>query len=530
MFFLCIIISILCYENFIYSSNFGLLTFRSINDTAFQLSLKNIHDQFYNLQLHKLISMNDYGYGWIYWFPMSLITYPFYLLDKYYDIAWPLIVIPRQISLFFNCLTLVYLSKLFRLFNFDKISSSVALLCFTLLPYFGFLSLEFSTANSILFFSVLSFYLACLEYRNEKKLQKSLIALSIAGGIKLSGLFVAPLVFLILFSCRSVKNNYKDFLIKVFCFVLLVIFFTNPTIFFFVLTPFKFLGGEEIHSALLNYFSSMKLFLRNSTLAPVESNNLEGFIFGVFCNYHIFTVFIILFIGYILLLYKKIKNKLFLLVFSFFSFLPIFYLFANVNNRVNAGCYFTSISFIFFLGLQSFHKSIKNIILFSILSLIVWSLIAENLLKHSYVNPFAYFIKAANNKDNLISSERIKTCLKLPNTNNLKLSFALDYQIPTELNPRQYPSSCFVYIYSNLSSSTSCSSKFDYFILDMSSPVFFNDIEFNSFLSSQDKRLNNDFLNDRMYKNRIVNGHEFNGSKYNLLCSVDNFNVYKIEP
>jgi hypothetical protein len=197
---------------------------------------------------------------------------------------------------------------------------------------------------------------------------------------------------------------------------------------------------------------------------------------------------------------------------------------------VNAGCYFTSISFIFFLGLKSFHKSIKNIILFSLLSLIVWSLITENFLKQSYVNPFAYFIKASNDKDNLISSERIKTCLKLPNANNLKLSFALDYQIPTELNPRQYPSSCFAYIYSNLSSSTSCSSKFDYFILDMSSPVFFNDIEFNSFLSSQDKRLSNDFLNDRMFKNRIVNGHEFNGSKYNLLCSVDNFNVYKLEP
>lgn len=474
--------------------------------------------------------MNDYGYGWIYWFSMSIITYPFYLLNKFYDIAWPLIVIPRQISLFLNCLTLIYLSKLFRLFNFDKISSSVSLLCFSLLPFFGYLSLEFSTANSILLFSALSFYLACLEYRNEQKLQKSLISLSIAGGIKLSGLFIAPLVFLILFSCKSVKKNYKDFLIKVFYFTLAVVFFTNPTIFFYVLTPFKFLGGEEINSALINYFSSMKLFLRNSTLAPVVSNNLESFISGVFCNYYVFTVFIILFIGYILLLFKNIKNRLFLLAFLFFSFLPLFYLFANVNNRVNAGCYFTSISFIFFLGLQSFHKSIKNIMLFSILSLIVWSLISENLLKHSYINPFAYFIKAASNKDNLIKSERIKTCLQLPNVNNLKLSFALDFQIPTELNPRQYPSSCFAYIYSNLSPSILCSSKFDYFILDMSSPVFLNDIEFNSFLSSQDKRLNNDFLNDRMYKNRIVNDHVFNGSKYNLLCSVDNINVYKLEP
>ncbi len=521
----------MCYENFIYSNNFGLLSFRSINDTAFQLSLKNIHDQFYNLRFYTLIAMNDYGYGWIYWFSMSIITYPFYLLNKYYDIAWPLIVIPRQISLFFNCLTLIYLSKLFKFFNFDKISSSVTLLCFTLLPFFGYLSLEFSTANSILFFSVLSLYLACFEYRDEQKLHKSLIALAIAGGIKLSGLFIAPLVFLILFSCRSIKKNYKNFLVKVFYFFLLVIFLTNPTIFFFVLIPFKFLGGAEINTALITYFSNIKHMIINSTLGPVAANNLENFIFGVFCNYYIFSVFIILFLGYVLLLYKSIKNRLLLLAFLFFSFLPIIYLFVNVNYRVNAGCYFTSISFIFFLGVQSFHKNVKNIMLFSILSLITWSLITENLLKHSYINPFAYFIKAANNKDNLIRSERIKTCLKLPNTNDLKLSFAIDYQAPTELNPRQYESSCFVYIYSNLSPSLElCGGKFDYFILDMSAPVFLNDIEFNSFLSSQDKRMSNDFLNDRMYKNRIVNDHEFNGSKYNLLCSVDKFNVYKLEP
>jgi len=107
----------------------------------------------------QLVKINDYGYGWIFWFFMAACTYPFYLLNKYYSIACPLIVAPRQISLIFKCLSLYYLCKLFRVLEFDKFtfSISIALLCFSLLPTFGYFSLRLSNLSSVMF-SLLSLY------------------------------------------------------------------------------------------------------------------------------------------------------------------------------------------------------------------------------------------------------------------------------------------------------------------------------------------------------------------------------------
>ena len=105
-FTIVLILTSLFLENFIFSENIGLLGFREIDDYAFQSTLRTIHSG------SRFFSLNDYAYGWIYWAFMAIITYPFYLISHYLSIDWPLIVVPRQVSLLSGIASLFYLRKI----------------------------------------------------------------------------------------------------------------------------------------------------------------------------------------------------------------------------------------------------------------------------------------------------------------------------------------------------------------------------------------------------------------------------------
>lgn len=81
-------------ENFVYSKTFGVLCLRCIDDVAFQFSLHKYHS-FRGIQL---LCMNDYGYGWIFWFPMTLITWPLQYIAENTGVVWPLIVAPSVLT------------------------------------------------------------------------------------------------------------------------------------------------------------------------------------------------------------------------------------------------------------------------------------------------------------------------------------------------------------------------------------------------------------------------------------------------
>ena len=97
---ICLIFIFFFIQNFIFSSSFDILLFRSVDDYAFQSSMRSIHENMMQLKVDKLFIINDYGYGWIFWIIHSLITFPFYLISILgYDFL--LISMARNISLLF---------------------------------------------------------------------------------------------------------------------------------------------------------------------------------------------------------------------------------------------------------------------------------------------------------------------------------------------------------------------------------------------------------------------------------------------
>lgn len=527
-----LIVFLLGYENFIYSSNFGDLTFRGIDDIAFQTTLRRIHLAIDSLNLMQLVKINDYGYGWIYWFFLAVCTYPFYLLNKYYSIACPLIVAPRQISLIFSCLSLYYLYKLFKVLEFDKVTSSIALLCFSLLPSFGYFSLRFGTVSSVMFFSLLSLYFAFLQFKSKRSHNiKSIVALSISGAIKLNGLFIAPLTLLLLSIDDLKKKKYKAIIFNLIYFTAFLVFFTIPFIYLLPLAPFIISGPSFYYQAIINYINTMKHFIGITNISPITDSPFKDFISGVFHNFYIFTVYIILFYGMFSLAFKSFLNK-YALLFLLFAYIPIIYLFFNVKNPDSAGIYFTSISFIFFLGINFIHSKMRNFILFFILSLLSFSLINQDLLnpKKYDFSHFSYFFQEKSDKSNLIKANKIDTCLNFSFEDKKKnMAIAIDYEIKSNLNPLEFPFSCFLYIFANLSSSSnSCNKPFDYFLIDSSAVALQNDLYFYKNLYMQDQKTHDSLLQDRHLKSDLVKYGKYVGSKYKLLCAIDNIKIYKL--
>jgi hypothetical protein len=526
------IVFLLGYENFVYSNSFGDLTFRGIDDVAFQTTLRRIHLSIDSFNLMQLVKINDYGYGWIYWFVLAVCTYPFYLLNKYYSIAWPLIVAPRQISLIFSCLSLYYLFKLFKVLEFDKVTSSIALLCFSLLPSFGYFSLRFGTVSSVMFFSLLSLYFAFLQYKSKRSQNiKSLVALSIGGAIKLNGLFIAPLTFLLLSIDDLKKKKYKEIIFNFIYFTAFLIFFTIPFIYLLPLAPFINSGLNLYYQAIINYINMMKHFIGVTNISAITDSPFKDFIFGVFHNFYIFTAYVILFFGMFSLAFKSFLKR-YALLFLLFAYIPIVYLFFNVRNVGSAGIYFTSISFIFFLGINFVHSKIRNFILFFILSLLSFSLINQDLLnpkKYDYSH-FSYFFQEKSDKSDFIRANKIDTCLNFSLDDKKKnIAIATDYEIKSNLNPLELPSSCFVYIFSNLSnSSNSCKKPFDYFLIDSSAIALQNDLYFYKNLYKQDQMSHDSLLQDRRLKSDLVKSGKYEGSRYRLLCTIDNIKIYKL--
>ena len=533
LFYLIIIslIVLLACENFIYSNNFGELTFRSIDDLAFQITLKRVHLLIEQQNFIQLLNINDYGYGWIYWIFTSVATYPLYLLNKYHSIAWPLIVAPRQLSLLFSCLTLLYLYKLFKLLDFDDLTASTALLCYSLLPTFGYFSLRFGTVSAVTFFSLLSFYFAFLQYKSrESQNYKSLIALSIAGAIKLNGLFIAPLIGLLLSIRELNSKKYQKIIINFAYLILVLLFFTIPFVYIFPLTIFESSSFIKYFQAITDYLSMMKHFINVTNISASSSSPFKDFIFGLFHNFYIFIVFLILSVGVFRLVFKEFSGSL-PLFFLFFLFATILYLFLNVKNFISAGIYFTSISFIFFMGFNSLSTNIKPLILYSCLLIMSSSFISDNFLglKKYDLSHFSYFHQKADDLGDHIKAKKIDDCLSFSTSDNSAKAIAIDYQIKSHLNILQYPSMCFVYIFSNLTShSNNCNMPFDYFLIDSSSPAFQNDLNFKEYLISQDIKMRDYLTSDRDLKAQLVTHETFDKKKYNLFCVIDNVRIFKL--
>ena len=252
-------------ENFIFCT-YGVLPLRSIDDAAFQTSLFNYH----NGSLIELLSLNDYGYGWIYWFPMVLLTLPAHWIGLYSGSTWLLCVIPRMYSLGFSLASCYVFYKIVSLYTKDGSIRKLVTLLLPLFPTGCYLAGRFSTVPQVTFFSLLSFYyLVKNEELMEKDLRKSLIFFAVAMATKVSAICMAPvIVFLVLLRSHwKIRKNCYIWIKEILLSVIVMILLMNPSI----LVAIFYRDGFFKSIGILKYY-----WFSNSNTSGLLFNNLHG--------------------------------------------------------------------------------------------------------------------------------------------------------------------------------------------------------------------------------------------------------------
>lgn len=519
-----LIILILFFQNFLFSKSFELIAFREIDDLAFQFSIRQVHQNIFNGDFYRLLVINDYAYGWIYWICISIVTFPFYLLSQSLNIDWLLISFPRQISLFFIILSLVTLRKILKVYKVPEWACAGALLTFLLLPYVGYFSMRFGTVSAVMFFSMLSFYFSIREKKLDfNELIKISISLSIAGSIKLTGFLIAPLIAVNVYRRIRLENNkipnwiyYKSIPL----FLIFSISLTAPQLIFSIIKP-KF---------FINYLNNLQYFI-GVTKITSGSEVFWGRIYeGIFGSPGVLIVIIILFIALIsesILITKsgdveKNNSKLVYIV-SFVILIGI-YLGLTVKNSLSLGSYFTSIFFIFILGYLFIIRSKKSILIFAFIILILLFDIStrmQNEYKYNgtHWNHFSYLIKYYKSSEKIDLAKNTQKCIQEKKPLNEIKHILMDFSVPTFINAITLPNVRISLIWNDLSADKiSTDPPIDFIILDNNSIGSLDQRDFDDKTKNIDKKLASNYALDRFNRNELERNGKFKDQFFVLIC------------
>ena len=269
---LCIEVSfvfIIFIENFVCSAKYGMLSLRTIDDVAFQASLHNYHIS----KGADVLFMNDYGYGWIYWFPIFILTYPFHWLAESTSVVFPLLVTPRMLSLLYSILCAFLMYKIVSIYTEKQWIRMSSTLLLPLFPTGGYAAGRFGTISQVAFWSMLSFYLVIRKEKlSEKDLRIALLAFAVAMGTKVSAVCAVPLLsFAILnrYGWKFTRVNILLWIQEAFLAVVVMIGLMSPTVLLFLIFPEK---GRDSWKVLESYW------MRNNT---GHGNIWENFVAAV---------------------------------------------------------------------------------------------------------------------------------------------------------------------------------------------------------------------------------------------------------
>lgn len=525
-----LLIILICWENFLFASRLGLVGIREIDDLAFQEVLRKIHITLNRGEISKLFTVNDYAYGWIFWLPMALITYPAFLLSKYFQFDWLLIIIPRFISLTCGVLSLVYLRKLLKKFDVPEWGCAAGILIFFLFPTIGFFSQRFGTVNIVMFFSLLSFYFAlnCSTSTNLGSLAP-VLSLAITGAIKLSGLLIAPLIFAI--GAYRLQEKRISPLIKKVTSPLLVFFccliiFSNPSL---LTWPY--------HKAVgLDYWNTMKHFIDVTKLETGPSSPFERFYLGVFGTLLNGMAVLLVSAGFLAFWKKDKEARFYILAILISVAIVIVYLLLSVKNVSGTGSYFTSVSFLLMFGVVGWARTSRG---FHILSFSILLLLADTTLRarEQWMSPnadaypwnhFSYLIKDHKIKPLLSNAYFIGDCTQVSSDNTWAGHLFVDFTIPLPFNSLSHPQACFSISWNNLSPMTKyCDRPVDFIILDKSAPGELPKNDFEQRLLATDSKVRENLLQDRASRVGLRENGTFGKEKFFLLCENDQVKVYE---
>ena len=513
-------------ENSIYSSSFNYLMFRGVNDVAFQVSLRNIHKNIENGRWNYLWSLNDYGYGWIYWATEAFITYPFYLWKSSSIATFLLIFIPRLTALIFTLLSAFYMYRILKVYELKELDARIGSLIFALMPVTGFFSLEFGTTNTIMFFCIISYYYVIKEnVITGKNIYVSFLFAAIAGGIKLTGLFIAPILILQIY-LRSDKGSILNFLFFIakpaIFFVILLTVATNPTIIVF------FINLEAVKS----YIDTLLYFSATPRTNYGYSSFYDRLYYGLFETNASFLVQIFLLLGLAILAKKNLRYRpdvIIILIYLSIAYLVICY---KILIIPSISSYLSSISFLLIIGLVGIAEipSIGTALLCVLLIVQSYDIFSRSYSQYMHVSSgvshFHYYVKSLSNKEELVSANNIENCFMNEMLVFDKKNIYLDHTVSTYINTLSYPNSCITYIFNNLTPQLGVCSAPDILILDSNSLSFQNEEVFTKKVSEVDLKVKETYLLDRKIRLHLLDSRKFGDKNFKSICKLDRVFVF----
>ncbi len=497
-------------ENFIFSSSLDLTAVREIDDYAFQASLRRYHES------GKFFALHDYAYGWIFWFPLVCLTYPFYFLSVHYGIDVPLVVTPRQVSLFFTMGTAFVLYRIASLYTKDNFIKSIILLLYLSFPATGYFALRFGTVSQTMFLSALAYYLtAQKEFLTQKDLYTIAVAVAAAAATKLSAMLITPLITLVILDRLSwkIKENLVPLLKSFF-------------VFLFALAALSQIPPKAV-------IAQIKM---TQTNFGQDLGVYRVFLYGIVSsNLHI-AVFLLTLLG---LLYKAIiplKNDMdfykrdYLYIFLTLV-ISIVYLVVSIKmGSMYITIYFTVISFLLPLGVLALeHVNIYLRYVIGVLFLATSVFLNFNLIfstESIHLSWNTYYVKAVDPTiiRDLSIREVLKAKLKNPDEYKGKLKILRDYQVPAPYSSlrRNVIETC---VFNNINMA---SGQYEYDLIGLykKGVAFITDSEFNDLINNVDPKVALQYKNHRKTINDFLLKKQFNNVNYRLLLEEEDYVYY----
>lgn len=511
-------------ENFVFSHSVGLLGFREIDDLAFQTTLRRCHLALQEGHLGFLSRSNDYAYGWLFWVPLALITYPLFLLSQLANIDWPLIIFPRQLSLFFGFIGLYFIYKSLRLLKCSPLNAMAGVTLIALFPSFSYFCMRFGTVHELFFFSTLSLYFALSDTPSTPR-GRLKIALTVAatGAIKLSGLFIAPVIAGLVWNRlpkqykSSFKNLARTLWVPVVTFTLALIALTNPSLY---AAPFN-------TKLATKYFATLSHFME-VTRTSLGDSTIDLFFSGFFLNsYSYVAIFGVLFCGLFYGLLKHKKEDM--AVFICGIILACTYLLLSVKTSSSVTVYFTPIFFLFIFGIIPFGSHKKTSVLLALfISLMLYGTVTR---ASSEWGINSYFVKETEKADEITNAQHVKNCIKDDLNGRAFDHIFVDFTIPLTMNALTHPKACISVAWNNLSAEGKyCQKPIDYLILDQVNAIgMLPDEAFSKRLKAVDSKTVKNYTKDRESRQMLTKTGAFAGQAFTPICHTKRTIVYKAD-
>ena len=195
------------YENLILSSAWELLSLRSIDDYAMQSAIRYMQLVLLKGDLKSFFDFNGFAYGNAFWIANSILFLPLY----YLDIPQISIVIQREVSLIFVFLSALVVGLIAEQVKPDGKHLKIAVIFGAItMPMVDCIGTKFHVNSQSIFLGLLAIYFVnkC-ELNKSRGYLISALFFGLSVGFKLTGVFILPLLVLILLNKNRNKLNIK---------------------------------------------------------------------------------------------------------------------------------------------------------------------------------------------------------------------------------------------------------------------------------------------------------------------------------